>query len=171
MAIRDILQLGNELLYQPSLPLDDPGSETCATVAHDLRETLTAFRDSHDFGQGIAAPQIGILQRIIYVQTGLGGLNGALINPRYEWFSEERRDIWDACFSFPDLLVRVKRHEKIRIGYRDEKGARQTLSAQGILAELLQHEIDHLDGVLAVQRAISPRAFITRAEWERRGGP
>ncbi|HXG63472.1 MAG TPA: peptide deformylase, partial [Blastocatellia bacterium] len=64
-------------------------------------------------------------------------------------------------------MVRVSRAAQIRVAYEDERGVRQTIEAEGDLSELLQHEIDHLDGILAVQRAVSPQAFATRAEWER----
>ena len=76
-------------------------------------------------------------------------------------------ELWDDCFSFPDLMVRVSRANQIKVDYQDDRGLKQTLEAEGDLSELLQHEIDHLDGILAVQRAISPQAFSTRAEWER----
>jgi peptide deformylase len=65
-------------------------------------------------------------------------------------------------------MVRVSRAAQIRVDYQDERGLKQTIEAKGDFSELLQHEIDHLDGILAVQRAISPQAFATRAEWESR---
>jgi peptide deformylase len=65
-------------------------------------------------------------------------------------------------------MVRVSRAAAIRVEYRDERGAPHRIEAEGDLSELLQPEIDHLDGILAVDRAVSPRAFSTRAEWERR---
>jgi peptide deformylase len=77
-------------------------------------------------------------------------------------------ELWDDCFSFPDLMVRVSRAAQIRVDYFDDRGTKQRIEAEGDLSELLQHEIDHLDGILAVQRAVSLQAFATRAEWERR---
>jgi len=67
--------------------------------------------------------------------------------------------------AFPIYSFEFSRAAQVRVEYIDEGGKRQTLEAKGDLSELLQHEIDHLDGILAVQRAISPRAFSTRAEW------
>ena len=96
------------------------------------------------------------------------GYCSPLINPSIVWASGIRFELWDDCFSFPDLLVRVSRAAEIRVEYQDDRGSRKTVEAQGDLSELLQHEIDHLDGVLAVQRAISPQAFATRSELERR---
>src|SRR5262249_10807157 len=95
------------------------------------------------------------------------GFAGALVNPEIVWSSTERMELWDDCFSFPDLMVRVSRAASVRVNYQDERGAAQTVEAEGDLSELLQHEIDHLDGLLAVDRAIAPRAFMTRAEWLR----
>ncbi len=80
--------------------------------------------------------------------------------------------LWDHCLSFPDLLVRVKRHVSFRLDYRDEHWMEKNLHIQGVLSELLQHEIDHLDGVLAVARALatmSQRASYGREafrEWQ-----
>jgi peptide deformylase len=95
------------------------------------------------------------------------GFCGPLINPVIQWASDAQMELWDDCFSFPDLMVRVSRAAQIRVEYLDDRGLKQTIEAEGDLSELLQHEIDHLDGILAVDRAISPRAFATRAEWER----
>jgi peptide deformylase len=73
--------------------------------------------------------------------------------------------MWDDCFSFPDLLVWLERHQAVRVRYEDENGAAQILEAEGAFSELLQHEIDHLEGVLAVDRALGPNAFCTREEY------
>jgi peptide deformylase len=96
------------------------------------------------------------------------GFCGPLVNPQIIWGSDSQMELWDDCFSFPDLMVRVSRAAQVRVEYQDDGGVKQTLEAEGDLSELLQHEIDHLDGILAVQRAVSPQAFATRAEWERR---
>jgi peptide deformylase len=96
------------------------------------------------------------------------GFSAPLINPEIVWASNQSMELWDDCFSFPELMVRVSRAARIRVEYTDERGAAQIVEAEGDLSELLQHEIDHLDGILAVNRAISDKAFATRAEWERR---
>jgi peptide deformylase len=168
MAARDILQLGNPTLWQKSLDVVDPWSVSTHDIIRDLDDTLRAFRESHGYGRGIAAPQIGVLQRIIFVRMPDDGFAGPMINPDISRESDERHDVWDACFSFPDLVVRVSRAVEIQVDYLDAEGIRRTMQADCALAELLQHEIDHLDGMLAIQRAVSPTAFATRAEWERR---
>jgi peptide deformylase len=104
---------------------------------------------------------------VIFIRMQPSGFCAPLINPEIVWSSQNRFELWDDCFSFPDLMVRVSRATRVRVDYQDTDGLNQTLEAEGALSELLQHEIDHLDGVLAVQRAISCQAFATRAEWER----
>ena len=94
-----------------------------------------------------------------------------MINPEVTSESSERYELWDSCFSFPELLTRVSRASDVRVDYVDVDGAPQTLEANGELASLLQHEIDHLDGILAVEKAVSPRAFMSRSEWERQNRP
>ncbi len=167
MPARTILQLGNPLLWQRSRPVEDIHSPDVAALIRDLSDTLQAFREANGFGRGIAAPQIGILRRAIFIRMVPAGFCGPLLNPVIEGASDRQIELWDDCFSFPDLLVRVRRAERIRVRYLDAAGAGQLLEADGDLSELLQHEIDHLDGILATDRAVSPRAFATRAEWQR----
>ena len=117
--------------------------------------------------RGYRDPQIGALRRIIFIRLQPVGFSGALVNPTVVWSSPQRMELWDDCFSFPDLMVRVSRAAGVRVAYQDERGAARQLEAEGDLSELLQHEIDHLDGVLAVDRAVAPHALMTRAEWQR----
>jgi len=77
--------------------------------------------------------------------------------------SPECIELWDDCFSFPDLLVRVRRHYEVEVRYRDLSGSTCSVTARGDLSELLQHEMDHLDGLLATDRALDPRAFRLRS--------
>jgi len=167
MAGREILQLGDPLLWSPSAVVTEVASSNTRSLAQDLSDTLAGFREARGYGRGIAAPQIGVLSRMIFIRMQPVGFCGPLINPEIIWSSDERMELWDDCFSFPDLMVRVSRAAQIKVGYRDEVGLRKTIEAEADLSELLQHEIDHLDGVLAVDRAISPHAFATRSEWER----
>ena len=168
MSGKEILQLGNPLLFETSQPITVFTSPATRSLVADLRDTLAAFRQMTGYGRGIAAPQIGVLSRAIFIRLQPTGFCGPLFNPEIVWMSDTKMELWDDCFSFPDLLVRVERAAQIRVHYRDEQGSAQLIDAEGDLAELLQHEIDHLDGILAVQRALSPTAFSTRAEWERR---
>jgi peptide deformylase len=166
MPARRILQLGDPMLRQVSGPVRDP-SDVRLTL-RDLRATLREFRRRHGFGRGISAVQIGELSRLIYIEFGQTAYS--LINPTFEFLSPDQFRLWDDCFSFPDLMVLLDRSVRVRLRYQDDSGVLQSLEAEGALSELIQHEMDHLDGVLAVDRAVDRNAFCTRAEWERRFG-
>ncbi len=143
-----------------------PTSTEAEAVFEDLRDTLYAFHHARGFGRGISAVQIGEPKRLIYIE--LDGRAYRLRNPEYEFQSTEKFRMWDDCFSFPDLLVWLERSERVRVRYEDEAGRPAVLEAEGAFSELLQHEIDHLDGVLAVDRALDRNSLCTRQEWERR---
>ena len=163
MPARRILQLGDPTLREISAPAS---SAEASAIFEDLRDTLHEFQRTHGFGRGISAVQIGELKRLIYIE--IGGRAYALRNPVYEFQSGDKFAMWDDCFSFPDLLVWLERHRTVRIHYEDETGAAQTLEASDAFSELLQHEIDHLDGVLAIDRAMAPNGLCTREEYNRR---
>ena len=165
MSKLDILQLGNPLLHEVCQPVDTSASSTVALVG-DLVDTLKSFRDERGFGRAIAAPQVGVRSRLIVVLVP-GGFQAAMHNPKIEARSDEMFELWDDCFSFPELMVRVRRHRRVRVSWW-EHGGNFRVDADGDLAELLQHEIDHLDGILATERAVDARALCTRAEWQRR---
>lgn len=165
MPIRDILLLGNPQLWQSSELITDIHSADTQTLIRDLSETLANFRATNGFGRAIAAPQIGVQQRMIYTNVR-GGI--ALLNPVITTASEEMFELWDDCFSLPNLMVRVRRHSSITVAYTDEHGMPQQLALENDLSELLQHEIDHLDGILATDRAIDGRSFAMRSEILRR---
>ena len=78
--------------------------------------------------------------------------------------------LWDDCFSFPTLLARVRRNLTVEVRYQDVEGKHHLLKAEGALSELLQHEIDHLDGTLAIDRAIDSKHIIYRSEYEKHVG-
>jgi peptide deformylase len=164
MAVREILLLGNPQLWQPSAPVTEVQAREIQEIITDLGGTLADFRARKGFGRAIAAPQIGALRRIIFVNLGQPM---PLINPSIERASGEQMELWDDCFSFPELMVRVRRHVEVTVRYQDEHGATHLLTAHNDLSELLQHEIDHLDGILATDRAIDARSFALRSEVER----
>lgn len=173
MANRDILLLGNPKLYEICSPVSREELESLKTDISDLRDTLLAFRDQHGVGRAIAAPQIGVEKRIVFLErvSNTSDENDSaihtptpLINPVLTNKSKAMMELWDDCMSFPDLLVRVKRHATCDITYRDMKWQEHTIHLEGDLSELLQHECDHLDGVLAVARAIDGKAFAYREQ-------
>jgi peptide deformylase len=164
MPARRIRQLGDPLLRAVSSPVGAPGE--AEAVFQDLRDTLHEFQRTHGFGRGISAVQIGEPKRLIYIE--LEGRAYLLRNPQYEWQSEEKFELWDDCFSFPDLLVRLERAVTVRVRFDNPAGEVERLEATGPFSELLQHEIDHLDGILAVDRALEGNSLCTREEYERR---
>jgi len=164
MSARRILQLGDPVLRAVSVPVATPVE--AAPVFQDLRDTLHEFRRTHGFGRGISAVQIGEPKRLLYIE--IEGRAYRLRNPEFEWQSEKKFVLWDDCFSFPDLLVRLERSVAVRLRFENDQGAVERLEAHGAFSELLQHEMDHLDGVLAVDRALDRQSFCTREEYRRR---
>ena len=160
MSAHRILQLGDSLLREKSIAVGN-----AAETLVDLRDTLHAFQQAHGFGRGISAVQIGKLERVVYIE--FGSASYSLINPEFTKLSADKFTLWDDCFSFPDLLVRLERSMSVEVHYADELGRDRVLNAAGALSELLQHEMDHLDGVLAVDRALDPYSLATREEWLR----
>lgn len=156
MAVRDILLLGDERLYTVAREVGADELEMAGRVVGDLRDTMAAFRAKYAFGRAIAAPQIGEPVRVIYMN--FDGKEYALVNPRL-LFSGGTFELWDDCMSFPGLEVRLRRHRLTTVEYKDLDWRDCRLEFADDLSELIQHEYDHLDGILAVQRAIDDRAF------------
>jgi peptide deformylase len=169
MAIRPILQLGNPVLRERCAQVADPTSNETKELIRDLADTLAHWRSSTGYGRGIAAPQIGVLQRVIFLQLP-GAEPWPLINPEIIERSEEKLTVWDACLSFLSIFMQVKRHRTIAVRYQNLKGETLTAKAgdERNLSELLQHEIDHLDGVLAIDRVFDVKTICTREEFENR---
>ncbi|WZL73201.1 peptide deformylase [Clostridiaceae bacterium 35-E11] len=157
MAIRDILLLGQESLYECSKDITKEEIERAEKIAEDLQDTMMNFRKKYGFGRAIAAPQIGAFYRIIYMNVNNQAT--VFINPKLEFVGDERFEIWDDCMSFPGLEVKLYRCKKCRISYKDLAWKDCVIEFAGDLAELIQHEYDHLDGILAVQRAIDQKSF------------
>ena len=163
MASRRILQLGDPMLRCISAPTD---AASAAPVFDDLRDTLHEFQRTHGFGRGISAVQIGRPLRLIYIE--FEGTAHAIRNPEFEFQSASKFRLWDDCFSFPNLLVYLERSQSVRVRFADAQGETRRIAAAGPLSELLQHEIDHLDGILAVDRALDRHSLATREEYVRR---
>lgn len=164
MTIHRIRMLGDPVLRARCEPISAPQSAGVRMIVDDLKDTLRDWKSRFGSGRGIAAPQIGAPVRIVYLELGEPR---ALLNPEIVDIGPEDFSVWDDCFSFPNLMVRVQRVHRIRVRYQDVKGAWHEEELEGEGAELLQHEIDHLDGVLAVDRAHGPDPFCLREEWHR----
>ncbi len=164
MAVQRIRQLGDPLLREVSSAV-----QPAHASFHDLCDTLHQFQREHGFGRGISAVQIGRAERLIYIE--IAGRTYSLINPEFVSLSADKFELWDDCFSFPNLLVRLLRSRSCRLRYQQPDGQWLELAAEGAFSELIQHEMDHLDGILAVDRAIDRHSLITRAEWLRQRKP
>jgi peptide deformylase len=169
MAIRTVLQLGNPRLREVALPVGDPASPEIRSLVEDLSDTLTSWRAKTGYGRGIAAPQIDAGLRVIFLQLP-GAEPWPFINPVITARSDEKIVVWDACLSFLSIFMQVERHREITVRYQDLRADWHEIraGADRDLSELLQHEIDHLDGILAVDRITDIRTLCTREEFEQR---
>lgn len=154
--IKKILQLGDPRLSQVSVSVGDAEFGALSGLISDLKDTLADFRAASGRGRAIAAPQIGILKRVLYLDTEL---RGPMVNPALTDLSPEMFEVWDDCLCFPELAVKVQRHRFCTVSYGDLNGGRHQLRLEGAMSELLQHECDHLDGILAITRARESRAL------------
>jgi peptide deformylase len=162
-----ILQLGEPSLHQRAVKVSNFKDPDFLAEVKQLHEVLKAFREQHGFGRAIAAPQIGINKRLIALN--LDGQETTMVNPDITWRDGEKFTMYDDCMCFPSLLVRVRRNSSISVKFMDEKGEAQIWDRLSQpLSELLQHEMDHLDGILAVDRAFGERPLISRDVYAKR---
>jgi peptide deformylase len=161
MAVRDLLYLGNPKLYEESSKVKHEELEDLKSVIEDMADTLMEFRDEYGWGRAIAAPQIGVMKRIVYMNVNEPVV---LINPVIKLRNRRKTLVWDDCMSCPDLLVQVKRYRRCKVEYRDENWNKRSLYLEGKLATLMQHEVEHLQGILITQKAISEKSFALRSE-------
>jgi peptide deformylase len=164
MSGSNILLLGDPRLRRVSEPVRNVSDPAYITEKHRLQTTLEEFRASHGFGRAISAPQIGVPLRFIALHLDRAF---TIANPVITWKSDETFTMWDDCMSFPWIMVRLRRHRSISLRYLDEHGrTREWLQLERSVSELLQHEIDHLDGILALDRALDRESVISRAVYE-----
>jgi peptide deformylase len=168
MTIHRILLMGNEHLKQVSSAVDDPTSPETKRLVDDLLETINAVD-----GNGLAAPQIGINRRVVVYRVPPHRIPAGsrqqpipwttLVNPVLEPQGDEKRHIWERCQSLPNLYGRVPRYNRIKLTFTALDGSTHSRFAQGFHAMLLQHECDHLDGILYPMRMTDMRdlAFVS----------
>ncbi len=156
MKLDKILKLGHPKLHEISKPVKREELKSLQPAIQDLHDIILEFRAKYNAGRAIASPQIGVMKRIICwnVEKPV-----TMINPELSNLSEEMFELWDDCMSFPNLLVRLKRHKKCTLHFLDENWEPHTWQLKDDLSELIQHEYDHLEGILATQRAIDSRSF------------
>jgi peptide deformylase len=138
-----------------------------------LHLALAEFRRKNGFGRGISACQIGVNLRVIALNLGYGPLT--LINPKIIWSSSDKITMWDDCMSIPRLLVKKQRAKSISLTYTDDHGNEQKWNELDVsVSELLQHEMDHLDGILNIDEPFIDKntngeeSIINMDEYERK---
>jgi peptide deformylase len=155
-GLNDLLLLGNPLLYQVSEPVLESELPIVKNWVADLHNVMQEIRAKYNFGRAIAAPQLGIMKRLIYMNVDKPVI---FINPELTNLSSDLFEVWDDCMCFPNLLVRVRRHKTVAIKYHDQNWKPCEWNLENDLSELLQHEYDHLNGILCTMRAIDDRSF------------
>ena len=165
MVVREVLLLGDPTLREKSEKVKD--FSALDEVLADLKDTLTWAQGHYCMGRAAAAPQLGYLKRVVYVQ--MPDRSFYLVNPEIVRRSEETFDVWDSCFSLDAaFFVKIPRHVEITVEYRDEGGGSHVEEFRDDMSELLQHEIDHLDGVMCSDHLRDPRDIVMKAEWMKR---
>lgn len=173
MAIRKVVRMGHPVLRRAAEPLDEAaiGSDELLRLIADMIDTL------HDYGGiGLAAPQIGESIRLAIVEipedgSRYGELPGmpltVFINPTITVLEGETHGFWEGCLSVPGLRGFVERPQHIRVDYVDLERNRQALELNGFLATVFQHEFDHLDGKLYIDRLTDTRLLAFEEEFMR----
>lgn len=169
--IRPICRMGNPILRKKAetIAKDFLKSDDFARLRRDLVDSM-----KHYGGIGIAAPQIGVDLQVALIE--LQGLNRygeeinlpltTFINPVITYLTQEQQGFWEGCLSVPGLRGYVERPSRVKVSYLDEQGLEQELIAEGFLATVLQHELDHLEGVLYIDRIKDPRMISYQEEFE-----
>ena len=162
---KPILILGNKALRKKASPVKVFQSQELAALIKDLSDTLLDAKRRFGYGRGIAAPQIGVSKRVVLID--MLGFESSLINPKIVHTSKRKVEVWDSCFCFNfSFYVLVDRYYAIRVEFFDREGHKHVLDAKDELSALLQHEIDHLDGILATDR-MKDKGIMMQSEWKR----
>jgi peptide deformylase len=146
LALAQVIKFGDPVLKSRASPVSSFGPELRAEV----ERMIAIMRDG--MGVGLAATQLGVLRRLLVFQAGPDGEPTALVNPVVEWLSEEGSLAEEGCLSLPRVSMDVERPLHARVSGRDAEGEAVEIEASGLEARVLQHEIDHLDGVLILDR-------------------
>ncbi len=165
--ILEIAQLGQPVLRERAQEIapDELGSEEFQRLLQDMHETL-----QNEKGAGLAGPQVFAAKRVFLgavhppaTEDGPRGVE-VFINPTLTAVAAETAFSWEGCLSFPELLVLVERHEAVRIDYVNAAGEPKTMVLTDLAARIVQHEHDHLEGILTIDRAPSTRYIVKASE-------
>jgi peptide deformylase len=145
-ALRQVRKLGDPVLRATAVPVER-FDESLRVEAERMGELMDAA-----LGVGLAATQVGVLHRLLVYRAYADDPITALVNPVLEWASDEREAAEEGCLSIPGIHVEVERSARVRVRARDVQGAELLVEAEGLEARVIQHEIDHLDGILVLDR-------------------
>lgn len=146
-ALKLIRKFGEPVLRSQAREVDEFGDD----LQREVQRMIEIMRDS--LGIGLAAPQVGLSRRLLVYQVGDDQRPIALINPEVEWISEDQEVMQEGCLSLPGVHIDVERPVYVRVAARGASGEKQLVEASGLEARVVLHEIDHLDGVLILDRA------------------
>jgi peptide deformylase len=150
-AMSFIRRRGDPVLKSRATPVD----RFDASLRAQVERMAGIMRDA--FGMGLAAPQLGISQRLLVYTVGMDAPVVTLANPEIEWSSDEHEALEEGCLSIPGIVVEVDRPVFVRVRGQDEEGEQRVVEASGLEARVIQHEIDHLNGVLILDRTSRDR--------------
>jgi peptide deformylase len=145
-ALRHVRKLGDPVLRAKALPVE----RFDRTLEREVERMGVLMHDA--LGVGLAATQLGVLHRVLVYRAYSEDPLTVLVNPVLEWESEERESAEEGCLSLPGVHVEVERAARVRVRAQDEHGEELEVEAEGLTARVIQHEIDHLDGVLILDR-------------------
>jgi len=145
-ALARVRKLGDPVLRAKALPVERFDEK----LAQEVERMGTLMHDA--LGVGLAATQLGVLHRVLVYSAYAEDPLTALVNPVIEWQSEERESAIEGCLSLPGVHVEVERSARVRVTAQDERGKPLEIEAEGLTARVIQHEVDHLDGILILDR-------------------
>ena len=177
MPILKIAKIGHPVLIKKAEKLNSISESSLKRLIIDMSHTLI---DAN--GIGLAAPQVYVSKRIIIFRSNINNNKedemkkndkkkihiSALINPSYKAISKEYEDDWEGCLSIPDMIGKVRRYKKINYKGYDIKGKLVKKSASGLLSRVIQHECDHLDGILYISKLTNSKDFGYVEEFNKR---
>ncbi|CAH0992030.1 Peptide deformylase [Sinobacterium norvegicum] len=167
---QNIAQLGEPVLRTIAEAVDDIGSQACQAL---IKQMLTRAEETG--AMGLAAPQIFIAKRVIVISSKPNSRYPTaplmtpmvMINPTIDEWSSDKNWDWEGCLSIPGIRAQVERSSEIDVSFYDVEGERQQQRYQGFVARIIQHEIDHLDGTVFIDRTDS-RNIVTEQQWRQR---
>ncbi|MFI5270819.1 MAG: peptide deformylase [Candidatus Saccharimonadales bacterium] len=165
-------QFGNPILRLVASQV--PETEIKSTFVQDLIADMRYTLENKKYGVGLAAPQVGVSLRLALIgskptpsRPKALKLNMVLINPKITKYHGKKTGMWEGCISGPDMYGQAMRHKKITLNWTNETGTQKTKTFEGLVSQIIQHEIDHLDGKLFVDRVEDSKTYMTFSEYRK----